>query len=525
MSADTMNECSVVAVLRKQVGRLRKRYFGDSESNREDDFVIAVSATIEMAELLLEQESTHFASLLSRLIPKELTSEEAEKVLPALSSASKFVMDTQASSLVQNIARVDGEDVLAAASQNSLISNTRGSICLPEHILETVFSFLTTKEKFTIRGVNKSWKKIVHEIETIRFDDVNCGTKKMNNSLLLVARNFRMKRVKVSNFREGGVHDLLCTGLLIDNLFRSAPMLKVVNLDFRDLNDLEKESIISKGGTLGLSALSRHETLEVLQLLGPRFLNMRQVADLLRPLAGLKELVLSLLTLSDDFHWQSAQSLVDVLKEMKNLENLDLGGHKLTDDHVSVLLGGVPDLRMLNLTEDCDRARLSDISLRSIAHSCPKLQSLIIAGQTASVPGIKLVLRSCPLRYLHASTMAAQFSHLKELVLASNTLLVWRWSPPKATEGGDNDLNSTHFPYLDEAILASKGRVLFYHDLVGPVNSPVNSHKYRAPSNLPRPIRLRQRATLGVWRKTRKEYFAKRRNLEVSYLWANYQDA
>jgi hypothetical protein len=165
--------------------------------------------------------------------------------------------------------------------------------------------------------------------------------------------------------------------LLFDNFLWSARSLTVLIVEF--CTDESSQLDFLKGAK-ELGTISRLECLVTLKLTGPVFPRMKKVATMLRPLQQLQALTLDEMTFEFvEEGWACADSLVGIIRGKKNLRELSLLDHQLTDEHVLRMLQGPPnELRHLDLARDLyggnnenGQGRLSDKSLQAIAKSCP----------------------------------------------------------------------------------------------------------------------------------------------------------
>ena len=108
-----------------------------------------------------------------------------------------------------------------------------------------------------------------------------------------------------------------------------------------------------------------------------------------------------------------------------------------------------------------------------------------------TIEGLKLVLKSCPLRELRITGLEIQWNELTDLLLASSTLLNIQidvvgglcWASTRTTdEFTDNEIKS-----LSEALIACNGRVIVNH--------------WTKLPNLPRAIKQRQAEVARIVRK------------------------
>jgi hypothetical protein len=489
----------VVAALRQQIGVLRGwrwrssqqkgsgQNLGDHPTMPDGEFFSAVAAMFEFGSTLLllgkekdKDESDDPSELLSFLIPEVLSAhEEIDEVWTRIHPYNKYSNKTDNDEDNTN-KRKRHRLMMPATSSTSTTSNSdcvstdvQKFTDLPEALLENILSYLLFKENVTFSSVNKSCQKLAHNTECVRIGPINCGRARIDEALLCASRQYyRLRRIQVQFANKITADDAFyMKGLLLDNLFRSAPLIKAVILVFDDCDVPYIEALMK--GTRDLCALSsrqhHHSSLELLHLFSPRFASSQNAAKLLRPLQHLTELILDGMTFSSEGS-ASLLSVVEAIQGMKKLKKLSLADQNFDDEQISCLLAGLQELRFLDL--GClkqEQSTLSDKSQHAIANSCPKLQYLDVAGhETLTCSALKVVLTLCPIRELGVASTTVQPCNFKEITQTSRTLLIIYWRLPEE----ESSITKDHVKHLNEAITACQGRVVFHCVGVGPYEFP-----------------------------------------------------
>jgi hypothetical protein len=145
----------------------------------EHEFVIAATSAIELASMMLVEESgSGDAQLCSMLIPGHLTDREAGLIL-LLSSGSALGAQSR------KRPRLDSQTIsLNCRHQNLSVNNI---INPPKDLLQGIMSSLLFKEKAALFSVNKAWKRVVQKVDIVDLTRREIGPK-MNEALLFAAR-------------------------------------------------------------------------------------------------------------------------------------------------------------------------------------------------------------------------------------------------------------------------------------------------------------------------------------------------
>jgi hypothetical protein len=257
-----MEEDLVMSALRQQIAFHRQEdcLITVSRSVAASPFVIAVDAAIRLAALLLKKEDPTY--LLSRLVPRDMSEDEAKKVLLLRSKVQPAHEEIECASIACKLSRLSsGDDSLLQSS-----TDTDNIMKLPDVLLENVLRFLNTKERISSSAVSRKWHKLAHQCtDIVHFNGDELGSKGFNKPLLFGARDFCfIQKVSISmkNFLDPTAlyENSETNGLLLDNFFRSVPKLKGVRLDFNDCSTSLVQGLMRGSG--GLGALTRNDTLE-----------------------------------------------------------------------------------------------------------------------------------------------------------------------------------------------------------------------------------------------------------------------
>jgi hypothetical protein len=476
-----------VGALGRQIGVLKDR------QNRgcfqtEGEFVSALASAVEVVSLLLSEDDDSKSSsscdpttLISMLTPNYLTDSEAHQVLSRIPPHSSIDSKPQGSPSATNAPPISQP---ASPLKDSARGNAVQNIMdLPDHLIRTIFGFLSTMDSISIFPVCKTWREFARKTEIMMIDNISteCFCNSINEALLFAARNLEVHRLAVRDF---GQDDLRVNFLVLDNFFWSVPCRLVAV-------SLELQAEIHGSDLLGLS---RHVSLEMLKLAYFTFPSMEKVAKMLCPLKQLKVLSLEIISFSDDEHgWNDTDCLNEVLRELCDMRDLSIKFHRLTDEGLASILRGLQQLRRLDLGCTWRRAgdSLTDKSVQEIITNCPKLQYLSVSGHSqVTLSAIKVLLRSCPIRELNIWKTAIQPCDFRELVEASTTLLVLRFSFLLFGRRSQQ-FEGEEVQNVNEAIKACQGRVIFVNDVGG--------KRYEVPDIFPQSVVNQQQETAKIF--------------------------
>jgi hypothetical protein len=496
-----MEKDRVLAALQQQIELHRQEWCQNPNTLLDKNgFVIAVDSAVRFAASLLKQEPDE---LLGLFVPRVIAYEEAETVLCRQSSIRN-------SSVPQQQGKVDRAETTPV--RNNFYSN-QSLAGLPDVLLRKILGFLQTKEKISASAVSRRWHTLAYQsVNFVRFqaDDDGFGAKP-NQALLFGARNFHFIQkvsLRMSTFlRADGEPSSYIIGLLLDNFFGSVPKLQGACLDFQNCRSVDIESITRGAG--GFRAIARHETLNALLLLCPRFTTMEQVVEILQPLQDLRSLDLHCMTFSGHGdNWPSTMSFVTVVNGMKKIQRLSLINHFLSDEKIAHMLSGGSQ-ELVTVVLATRYMTLSDQSLQALANNCPRLKFLDITHQKdMSLPGIQRCLQSCPIQTLLSSLPSF---HFKGMALASPHLLFHLSTLQNDTSYPPEE---SHIRHTNAATLACDGRVVFMcrgHD--GRVYDPTTE------MHLPDPVWQRQSESFRIVEKASTLNLKDIENLEFHDRW------